>query len=470
VPTVTAPLPDDDGVFRRRTAIWLAVICGASLLAALIVGALSHELSEDTSDGGDAFSRSAIGHHALVRWLRTSGVDVVVSRDRSASKSGPAAPLVVAEPTLLTAGRVSREGIPLTVGLVEMLREAESHHAPIVVVLPKWEGTPMPDHYGWIGGAALRPEADVAEVLEAVVRIAVSADEIVRPAKPGTWSSVLGRRLVPTLDTAQLMHPSPELEPLVWCEQGILIARATDRSIYVLSDPDLLNNSGLGRGDNALVADDLFLSELGHPPSLTVMGASPPRHPSDSAHGAPLLRPNDSGTSSPEERSSMTLVLDETLHGFGRPPSLWADLLRFPLLLVTLHLVGLTALVLWATMLRFGKALRVRPRLAPGKQALVESTAELLDAGGHEVESLAHYFRMSVRQAAAACALPPGLVDQDPIAELAALGRARGLTDDLEVLQGEVAAAEGQRATPRHCLAVAAKIHRFCQEIAHGDR
>jgi len=166
----------------------------------------------------------------------------------------------------------------------------------------------------------------------------------------------------------------------------------------------------------------------------------------------------------------MTLVLDETLHGFGRPPSLWADLLRFPLLLVTLHLVGLTALVLWATMLRFGKALRVRPRLAPGKQALVESTAELLDAGGHEVGSLAHYFRMSVRQAAAACALPPGLVDQDPIAELAALGRARGLTDDLEVLQGEVAAAEGQRATPRHCLAVAAKIHRFCQEIAHGDR
>jgi hypothetical protein len=90
--------PGDQEIFRRRTAVGLAVLCSVSLLTALILSALSDDLTEEATAFPSALSRSAIGYQALVRFLDGAGVPVVISRHGSGGKAGPARPLLLADP------------------------------------------------------------------------------------------------------------------------------------------------------------------------------------------------------------------------------------------------------------------------------------------------------------------------------------------------------------------------------------
>ncbi len=109
--------------------------------------------------------------------------------------------------------------------------------------------------------------------------------------------------------------------------------------LYVLADPEALGNAGLHRGRNAY----FLLAVLDH------------------------IRTDDGG-----------IVFDETLHGHEVVPSLWRELLSFPLVLVSLHVLLLLAVVVWAAMNRFGAPRSVPPALEPGTHFLVENTARLL--------------------------------------------------------------------------------------------
>jgi len=142
----------------------------------------------------------------------------------------------------------------------------------------------------------------------------------------------------------------------------VLIGRVPESGVHVVVDPDLLNTHGLAHGQNAVIAHRLFVDHL---------------------------------------RAS-SLVVDEVLHGFYQPPSLWTELLALPLLPVTLHVVGLTLLAIAAASARLGAPRPAPPRVPPGKRALVDSTAALLDGGGHHTESVRHYLRMTLRHTAAA--------------------------------------------------------------------
>src|SRR5262249_12555817 len=124
-------------------------------------------------------------------------------------------------------------------------------------------------------------------------------------------------------EAAQLLAPQKGLDPIVWCAGGLLVARrlaasgkddkddegAGDRpQVVAVADPDLLNNHGLGLGENAAVFYQLLATAL----------------------------------------EAKGVVFDETIHGFNRTRGLIAEALRFPMVLGVMQGLLLLGLVLWA--------------------------------------------------------------------------------------------------------------------------
>src|SRR5262249_4327159 len=148
----------------------------------------------------------------------------------------------------------------------------------------------------------------------------------------------------------QLLTPGPGLAAEVDCGAGLLVARGTLKpggpALVVVADPDLWNNQGLGRADHAALADRLFADRL----------------------------------------RAQGVALAETIHGSSRPRGLLAEAFRFPLLPGVLQGVLLLGLVLWAGMGRFGQPLPAAAGLPPGKAALIDNTAQLLDRGGQAAD------------------------------------------------------------------------------------
>jgi len=421
----------EDGVFRRKTAILLFAAATLSLLGSLIYSALADDLTELKTHGADSFSRSALGHHALLSFLEVQGIDVLRSRHGSGRKAGPKAPLLIAEPILLNPGDESLDGTPLVNGLGDLLDAAAMRRAPVIVVLPKWEGTADSATEGWTGPVVPVDAEHVSDVLWRAANTSMDAIRIVRVNLDDvTWHNELGTAAAPLTETAQLVGPHEALTPLIWTDQGSLIAQVTGQEVFIITDPDLLNTAGLGRGENAEVVTALLLGDLG----------------------------------------AQSLVVDETLHGYFQPPSIWRELLTFPLLPVSLHVALLLGMALWATVGRYGKPEKMPPRLPPGKAAIVESTAALLVAGEHHGQSLLHYYNLRLQRAGNACALPPGLGLQALRQALVSIGQARSTTENLDDLDREVVELAEIKPSPQECVRMASRLHRHFQEIQSGHR
>ena len=83
-------------LFRRPVLVWLLGVGAGSLVLGLALIVVQPEGGEVLSHGADSFSRSALGHRALVDLLRGEGVSVLVSRHSSASRASDTALLMLA--------------------------------------------------------------------------------------------------------------------------------------------------------------------------------------------------------------------------------------------------------------------------------------------------------------------------------------------------------------------------------------
>jgi hypothetical protein len=220
----------------------------------------------------------------------------------------------------------------------------------------------------------------------------------------------------------------------VTCGKGLLIARHQhgpgQPEIYLISDPDVLNNHGLGDGDNAVLIYDFLTHRLG-------------------AKG---------------------VILDETIHGFSRAPGLLAEAFRFPLLLAVLQALVLTGVLLWAGMGRFGKPLPPPAGLGNGRQVLIESTARLLTYGGHGAESLSRYFHQTLRALASGLGLSSDAPDSEVLQRLQRISRERRLGMDLYTLQEQVRHPPGGEVATDWALSIAQDLYRWRQEMTDGHR
>ncbi|MEE8526535.1 MAG: hypothetical protein V3T72_21580 [Thermoanaerobaculia bacterium] len=424
----------NEQIFDRRGARILTWVAGLALAATLFFMVFSDDTAGgEDSWGADSFSPSAIGHRALTQLLEPR-VPVLISHHSSAAKTSPRRPLLLLEP-------------PADFASLEQLRQmvatALEREAAVIVVLPKWTGQRSPKRRRWLGRAVPWPE----EVPEKVLAAAVDGATATAPEAAATETRTVrrfeprpGRRWRSQLagdEAPSPVLPYPQLiggqvspwRPLVATGDGLLLARFEETGLYLVADPDLLNTSGLGRGDNAVLAYRFLVDHL-----------------------------------APD-----ALILDETLHGYQLASSVWRALLEMPLAAFSLHLAGLAALALWAGSGRFGRPRQPPPRVPPGKRTLVDNTARLFGLREHLQHSLEQYFRLTVGRVAARLRIAAGGDVHRQVSTLARLGSVRGVDTDLDKLGRAVFRSSAGAGDPRRVLVLTRTMFRWRKEILDGD-
>ena len=137
-----------------KTTLWVVIsVAVISLIVTVVLTVVGSDPAEHATAGANGYSRSAIGHRALIGMLEKLDIPVVVSANASAAKSGHGL-LVLAEPQL---------GDEKVDQLAAMIDAA----ANVLVVLPKWYGFAKQGD-SWIESADLLPEAEVERVASAI--------------------------------------------------------------------------------------------------------------------------------------------------------------------------------------------------------------------------------------------------------------------------------------------------------------
>ncbi len=399
-------------VFSTKTVYWLMTVSVLSFAGAAYFMIYGGGGAKEAARA-NAYSYSAIGHRAFAETLRRLDVPVLVSRDASAAKAGISSLLVVAEPR--------RES------WVEETIETLSPAEHILLILPKWDGPASRRKAHWLDWARLLPKSYVESSLRKIVPDA----EIRRPAGSVDWvPGSIG--VTPDIDAPQLIE-SDALRPIITSEAGILVGELNRgrQRIWIVSDPDILSNHGLGRGDNAVL-------------SLRLVDA---------------IRPPDGA-----------VIFDETIHGFWQPQSLWRALFEIPLVIPTI--LGFAAIIVlaWSATERFGAPLPARPALKPGKAALIDNTASLLRFGGYGSVVLSRYAEVTMRDVARRLNAPRKLDERALIDWLVRIGEIRGVGTNFRVLHEKAGSLAGNAGGDGARLARAARnLYRWKQEIINGS-
>jgi hypothetical protein len=199
------------------------------------------------------------------------------------------------------------------------------------------------------------------------------------------------------------------------------------KDIWVLADPDVINNAGLRHPENARLAVALIDKLRG---------------------GGPV-------------------VFDETVHGHAQAPSLLRVLFRFPLVLATMQVLICALLAVWAAMVRFGPRRAAPPPLAPGKDFLIANTAALLRFGGHHADALQRYLAANIQTVRHTLHAPDHL---SPAALSAWLERVRGVRGGSIALPDLEQAVSAASSTPHRIVELADLVYRWRMEMIHGSQ
>ena len=289
-----------------------------------------------------------------------------------------------------------------------------------LVVLPKWRGYTKPygDH---LTAVSLIDRATV----QAIARVVADDAEIVRTDGAGPWHHEVFHG-DPTLGHPQLLR-SGKLCPLVSSGGDMLIARVCRQpSIFVLSDPDVIANHGLWRGDNAVLAMSFV--------SLMRNGDGPVVTP-----GAPIRQPVKS------------------------KPNVFGLAFEPPFVLITIAALVAIAIAVWLAAMRFGPPAAEVADRPPGVQTLIEVAARLLGARAGD-RLLRRYAELVVLDLGRRLHAPRAL---SGIAETGAwLDASRqGESSDLKYA---VLAQRIESAGPTEIVARAAELHRWREELLNG--
>lgn len=366
--------------------------------------------SPPSSIGPSAFSISAVGHAGIADVMQRLGIRVIRSRGQSLNKLDPQGVLIVAE--------------PLPSASTQQLRALFAADT-VLLVLPKWIGQPSRDMPGWIEAAAL----DSLDAAKTVARAAVVDADVVRVPSVANWPrNALG--VAPRVTNQVQLIKSLRLLPVVGTPDGMLIGelRNNRRRLWVLADPDVIQNHGLTQ--NAAFAVALINA----------------------------LR-----------RGTGNVVFDETIHGFTDRPSPFWLLFEFPFVLATALGAIAIGLLLWATMGRFGVSLTPPQTLQSGKAVLIGNTAKLFEFARYQPVIVKRYVYAIIRDVARQLHAPEGMSDAAMVEWLRRNSQARALDIDCGTI---VASADELAAGGRWGLAplaaIARDIFRWKREIIDG--
>lgn len=408
--------------FSRSAVVLL--LSGAVALFALSI--LLHAYDNDpVSSGGryraSTYSASAVGHAGLFDVLKRLDRPVVRSLGNTLAMVGRTGTLVVIEPDLW---RISNdEGLNI-LGAPRLL-----------LVLPKWSGTQDPEHPGWV--SEMNP-VPLEAAQKTLALIDVNSD-VLRTDWPKEWI-INDIDFTPSGDGIVQLIRSRKMRPIVGTDEGMLVGEITSKGhkIWVLSDPDILSNYGVSKGDNAAFMVSL-IDELR------------------------LWRNAD---------KSALVVFDETLHGFqaaqGESPI--KLLFQFPFSIVTFLTCAAAFLLALAGTGRFGAPQTPPPELDFGKKGLIDNSARLLDYGGHHGIILKRYVAITVHAVAHALHAPPNMDVAGLSVWLDRIGEARGATISCAAIMRAVIDLDAN--DPKNLsrlLENARDAHRWKGEILNGS-
>lgn len=396
--------------FQPRIVAALAAAFCALLAASLLLTGAGERRATGNLAGSNSFSRSAVGHLGLFEMVKQLGHRAIRSEHHSLAALGSDGVLVLAEPSLSLVGDENRS----------KLAGAKT----LLVVLPKWTVRRDERRTDWIGAAELVPAIQAEAVLSAVV----GRGDVIRVAAPSSYEKMIAAP-DPVLSGQVQLIKNARLKPLVASSDGVLLGELRDgqRRIWVLSDPDPIENHGIGAGDNAVFAKDMIEGLL-------------------------------AGKDGP-------LVFDETIHGFlAAPPNLLKFLHEFPFNLVLAQIVAAVALLLMAAMGRFGTPEAPARRLEAGKRELIVNTASLIDHAGHHPAMLRRYVGMMLQDTGRALGAPRQLNEAQLAGWLDKTARTRGLAAP-EAVTRIAAAKPGDLGA---LLAQARAIHQWRKDMLNG--
>ncbi|KQZ74367.1 hypothetical protein ASE06_16555 [Sphingopyxis sp. Root214] len=352
-----------DGFNPRLIAAVVAIgIVAFVALWALI--ALGPQVSSGNDGGGHALSKAAPGYAGIVDLVERAGADVDLRRRVETARYEDHQPLLVLTPTHRTRAPEIAE-----------LIDAEGS-TPVVIVLPKWQTIAIPGQTpkpGWVSaGLPVRPPVKIlppAHFGKVEIKAAPSK------AQP-LPADIAGHRFTTWLPGNVQTIEGDNLETLIAGPSGgAVLAQVRDRDLYILADPDLINNLAFASREKA-VGSAMLVDAIA------------------------------------DYADADGLAFDLTLNGFGGQRSLLRFAFVPPFIGITLCLIAAGLLALWQAWTRFGPALNPRRAIPVSKAALIANSADLIRQARRELDG-ADAFVKSQRIAIARRLHAPGGLDDE---------------------------------------------------------
>ncbi|HEY0594497.1 DUF4350 domain-containing protein [Sphingopyxis sp.] len=353
----------NDHGFNPRLMAGIVAIGVVAFIALWALIALGPQLSSGNDGGGHALSKGAPGYAAIVDLAERAGAHVELRRTGEA----PAYDEEWRELLVLTPKHRTKAD--------EIAEVLKGHRGgPVLIILPKWETGRHPEKAGWAGGGfpVAPPPALLPPTVGKIEKIVSEAHA--RGAR--ATGTIAGRRMsLPLRGLRSQILVADDFDTLVgFPHGGALLARHRSDHIYILSDPDLVNNLAFANRESAAAAAMLIDAIA-------------------------------------QDAEADALTFDVTLNGFGSGRSLLRFAFVPPFIGITLCLIAAGLLALWQAWMRFGPALKPGRAIPVSKAALIANSADLIKQARRELDGADAYVR-SQRIAIARRLHAPGGLDE----------------------------------------------------------
>ncbi len=327
-------LEPEDAPFRRRTVLLIIGVAVIAFAGFLLLIAFAPPFQSGHDGRGHALSTSGNGYAGLVELTDAIGSHSLIVREQAVLDTHA---LLIVTPELDTDAA----------DMSKLLAARDGH--PTLIVLPKWLTQPLPGNREWSEKVAMIwPDAVVNALPKVASKLTVDQTPFdrraVQPQEPDTPR--LARATIGNQPEQQRLTGSGFTPMLLDRDGRVVLAKLDGRSVFVLADPDLLNNQGLADRWTARqgwqVVDDLSTTN--------------------------------------------EIAFDLTLNGFAKSTekSPLRLLFQAPFLPVTLCIVTAALLAGLHGAVRFGAPAASGPEIAMGKRTLVDNAAMLLRAARKE--------------------------------------------------------------------------------------
>lgn len=340
--------------FNAATMILITAIGVLAFVAMLVLGAYAPDLRSGRNGGAHALSNAAVGFSGLVRLADATGRNPVIVRAEYQLKREELAVVTPDHGWTDLSSILQWRGPRVT-----------------LLVLPKWQTAADPAKSGWVRVQGLLPAADPARTLYPATPLFVGRERgDGRPLTTVPFGAppelrFLAPAVVQTVSSKQL-------DPVITDSAGrIVLGKLKGQQLFILADPDLINNHGIG--DERQARSALALLDF-----LNSTGAK-------------------------------SVLFDVTANGLGRSQSPLKLAFDPPFLAVTLTIFAAMLLAGWQALVRFGPVRRRERAIAFGKAALVDNSAALIRKAGREPHLGPRYVDVIRDRAVALFRLPPTL-------------------------------------------------------------